>query len=130
MLHEKTSPLADVVGSPRAFAPAARYSEAAPIRTLYLVGQAERSSRARPALTDGRSTVQINGRWHALRGRTASFEQLLRIAFPTQPLANPGAATISFRHGIHPAPEGLLTPGDAVTLVDGLAVNAVATSAS
>lgn len=97
---------------------------------FYLVGEAERSARRPTVVTDGRTSISINGRWHALRGKTATFEQLLRIAFPTQALWNPGAATVSYRHGVSSAPEGLLTPGDAIPLADGLQVNANATSAS
>lgn len=99
-------------------------------RGFYLVGEAERSSRRPPAITDGRTSISINGRWHAMRGRTATFEQLLRIAFPAQALHNPELATVSYRGGVAGAPEGLLTPGDAIPLADGLRVNANATYAS
>ncbi len=97
---------------------------------LYLVGEAERSTPRPVAAPDGRTTISINGRWHTLRGRTATFEQLLRIAFPTLPLNSPAAATISFRHGASTWPAGLLTPGDVIELADGLLVNANATYAS
>lgn len=60
-------------------------------REFYLVGEAERSMRRPPAITDGRTSISINGRWHAMRGRTATFEQLLRIAFPAQALYNPNS---------------------------------------
>lgn len=99
-------------------------------RGFYLVGEAERSTRRPPAITDGRISISINGRWHAMRGRTVTFEQLLRIAFPAQALYNPELATVSYRGGVASAPEGLLTPGDAIPLADGLRVNASATYAS
>lgn len=97
---------------------------------LYLVGEAERSTRRPDARADGRTAVSINGRWHALRGRTATLAQLLRLAFPDQQLLSPDAATVTYRHGVPTSPAGMLTPGDVVTLADGLLVNANATYAS
>lgn len=96
---------------------------------LYLVGEAERSNRA-PAASAGRISIQLNGRWHALRGRTATFAQLLRLAFPNQALATPSAATVSYHGGVATRPSGLMTPGDVIELADGLIVNADATYAS
>lgn len=96
---------------------------------LYLVGEAERSHRAAP-VSAGRTSIQVNGRWHALRGRTASFAQLLRIAFPDRPLSAPQVATVSFRGGVGTRPSGLMTPGDVIEIADGLIVNADATYAS
>ena len=99
-------------------------------KRFYLVGEAERSApRPLPAAT-GRTSIAINGRWQALRGRTATFEQLLRIAFPDRQLTNPGAATVTFRNGVSTWPTGSLTPGDVIELADGLLVNANATYAS
>ena len=96
---------------------------------LYLVGETERSTYA-PAASAGRISIQVNGRWHALRGRTATFEQLLRLAFPERQLAAPGAATVTFRAGVSTRPTGLMTPGDVIEIADGLIVNADATYAS
>ncbi len=97
---------------------------------FYLVGEAERSTR-RPAVeTGGRTTISVNGRWHALRGRTATFAQVLNLAFPDRQIGNPGAATVTFRHGDPARPVGMLTPGDVIELRDGLHINANATSAS
>ena len=96
---------------------------------LYLIGEAERSNRA-PVTPSGRVSIKINGRWHAMRGRTATFAQLLRIAFPDRPLLTPAAATVSFHGGPALRPSGLLTPGDVIEITDGLVVNANATYAS
>ncbi|MBN8816537.1 MAG: hypothetical protein J0J06_13945 [Sphingomonas sp.] len=52
------------------------------------------------------------------------------MAFPTRPLATPGAATVSFRSGIGLRRSGLMTPGDVIEIADGLVVNADATYAS
>lgn len=93
---------------------------------LYLVGEAERSNRA----PTGRTSIQINGQWHAMRGRTVTFAQLLRLAFPQRPLSAPEVATVSFRGGVGTRPSGLMTPGDVIEIADGLIVNADATYAS
>ncbi|WP_174291078.1 multiubiquitin domain-containing protein [Sphingomonas bacterium] len=98
-------------------------------RALYLVGEAERST-PRPVATADRTTISVNGRWIALRGRTATYAQLLRIAYPDREGQNPGAATVSFRHSVDTGLNGLLMPGDVVPLADGLLVNVNATFAS
>jgi len=98
-------------------------------RALYLVGEAERST-PRPADTPGRTMISVNGRWNALRGRTATYAQLLRIAYPDREGQNPGAATVSYRQSGLAGLAGLLTPGDVVPLADGLLVNVNATYAS
>lgn len=95
---------------------------------LYLVGEAERSNPA-PTAPAGRTSIRINGEWHMLRGRTATFEQLLRLAFPVLMRAL-SAATVSFRSGAATRPTGLMTPGDIIEVVDGLIVNADVTYAS
>ena len=96
---------------------------------LYLVGEAERSTQA-PATTVGRTMISVNGRWTALRGRSATYAQLLRIAFPDREGQDPGVATVSFRHTLDARLSGLLTPGDMVPLTGGLLVNVNATYAS
>ncbi len=97
---------------------------------FYLVGEAERSHRRPNMAGADRISISVNGRWHAMRGRTVSFEQLLRIAFPDRMPATPSAATITYRHGAPACPEGILTPGDVIPLAEGLLVNATATYAS
>lgn len=97
---------------------------------FYLVGEAGRLANRPKRFTAGRTSVAINGRWHALRGRTATFEQLLQLAFPERQLTTPRAATITFRHGVAAWSTGSLTPGDVIELTDGLLVNASATNAS
>ncbi|MGY2735026.1 hypothetical protein [Sphingomonas sp. UYP23] len=96
---------------------------------LYLVGEAERST-PRPTTTVGRTMISVNGRWNALRGRSATYAQLLRIAYPDREGQDPGVATVSFRHTLDAGLNGLLTPGDVVPLTDGLLVNVNATYAS
>lgn len=98
-------------------------------RALYLVGEAERST-PRPAAASGRTMISVNGRWNALRGRTATYAQLLRIAYPDREGQNPGMATVSYRHPIDSGLTGLLTPGDVDPHADGLLINVNATYAS
>lgn len=121
--------------SPRSFGPLTAPRPGTPATVpgkarFYLVGEAERSTRRPNAVGPGRTSVSINGRWHALRGRTATFEQLLRIALPDRTLQTPAGATITYRRGVATAPDGILTPGDVIPLSEGLLVNATATYAS
>ena len=98
-------------------------------RSFYLVGEAERST-PRPAIEAGRTMISVNGRWSALRGSTATYDQLLRIAYPDREGQVPGSGTVSYRHPVEGGLTGLLTPGDVVPLADGLLVNVNATYAS
>ena len=98
-------------------------------RALYLVGETERSTPS-PAPAVGRTMISINGRWNALRGRIATYAQLLRIAYPDREGQDTGVATVSYRHPIDTGLTGLLTPGDVVPLADGLLINVNATYAS
>jgi hypothetical protein len=97
--------------------------------SLYLVGEAERSA-PKPVAVAGRTMISVNGRWTALRGRTVSYAQLLRIAYPNREGQDPGSATVSYRHSLGSALTGLLTPGDVVPLAEGLLFNVNATFAS
>ena len=96
---------------------------------FYLVGEAERSSRT-PQKVSGRTSIMINGKWHMMRWPTATYGQLLRIAYPERTDFQPQNVTIAFRGGAANWPTGQLTPGDVIPLVDGLVVNVDATYAS
>lgn len=98
-------------------------------RALYLVGEAERST-PKPVATEGRTMISINGRWTALRGRVVTYTQLLRFVYPDREGQDPGIATVSYRHPDTDRRAGLLTPGDAIPLTDGLLFNVNATFAS
>lgn len=96
---------------------------------FYLVGEEQRA--AIPAVAvNGRTTILINGTYHSFRGRTASYLQILRIAFPNAPLHSPGSATISYHGGRAPRPCGFLQMNDVIDLVETLKINADATNAS
>jgi hypothetical protein len=98
-------------------------------RALYLVGEAERSA-PKPIAEAGRTMISVNGRWTALRGRTVSYSQLLKIVYPNREVQSAGLATVSYRHPLDSALTGLLTPGDIIPLADGLLINVNATFAS
>lgn len=98
-------------------------------RALYLVGEAERST-PQPVAAEGRTMISVNGRWQALRGRSVTFWQLLRIAFPDREGQTPGFPSVSYRQPGDNGLSGLLTPGDAIPLADGLLFNVNATYAS
>lgn len=98
-------------------------------RALYLVGEAERSA-PKPVAVEGRTMISVNGRWVPLRGRSVTFHQLLRIAYPDREGQEAYLATVSYRHPVDSGVTGLLTPGDVIPLADGLLVNVNATYAS
>lgn len=101
---------------------------------LYLVGENERPAPPeREATAVGtRSTkfVCINGSWQAVRGRTISFEQIIAFVSPGQIPTEFRNTTVSYRRGPSTKPNGLLQPGDAIPLVEGMLINAGETVAS
>lgn len=98
--------------------------------SMFLVGETRRPSRQPHAAINGRTSVVINGRWHALRGRSASFEQLHDIAFPGRSLSTSYNATVAFRNGSTGIATGIMTPGEVITLEEGLAFTVSSTNAS
>jgi hypothetical protein len=94
---------------------------------LYLVGEHERTT-AKPAVaTAGRTMICINGHWHSMRGNVATFEQILALAYPDRDPNRATSLSVTFRRGAPGAPQGSLTPGDVVPIVEGMLVNANAT---
>jgi len=101
-----------------------------PSMRLFLVGEARRPNHHPHAAINGRTSVVINGRWHALRGRSASFEQLHDIAFPGRSLSTSYNATVAFRNGSTGIATGIMTPGEVIMLEEGLAFTVSSTNAS
>ena len=102
---------------------------------LYLLGENERSSRPHASTKDAgptavRKYVCVNGSWHALRGRTLSFMQIVAFAMPDYRERTFNYATITFHRGSNARPNGLLQPGDTVPVVEGMLFNASVTAAS
>lgn len=102
---------------------------------FYLVGESEHST-ALPVRNDvgpnaaARVQVSINGSWHAVRGRTMSFMQIVALTDPSYRQRGFQGATISFRRGAAARPTGLLQPGDTVPVTEGMLFNATITAAS
>lgn len=106
----------------------------APRPKFFLIGENERFQRpmhgTAAAVARSGKFVCINGNWQALRGRTISFKQIINFALPTQ---DPGSAwnfTVTYRHGPRLRPSGLLQPGDALPLVEGILINVSVAAAS
>lgn len=100
-----------------------------PVRpaSLYLVGEQDRSA-AKPATSvGGRTLVCINGHWHALRGKVATFEQILALAFNLDQLQRGSSVSVSFRRGGPDLANGSLTPGDVVPIAEGMLISVNAT---
>ena len=111
----KASP-APVVGRP-----------AASSASLYLVGEQDRSVAKPVTNACGRTLVCINGKWHALRGNVATFEQIVALAFSPEEVWSARGATVAFRRGSLDHASGSLTPGDVVPIAEGMLINVNAT---
>lgn len=99
-------------------------------RALYLVGEEDRSA-GKPAVAPERTMICLNGRWHAMRGDVATFEQIVGLAIPPlRPGQTLAALSVTYRRGTPERPSGSLNPGDVVPIVDGMLVNANATTLS
>lgn len=106
-----------------------RHQASRTLSNFYLVGETQRPT-PRPPTANGRTIIVINGRYQTMRGRSASFRQLLRLAYPYKALHSPDMATISFHGGAGSRPCGFLVPGDVIELISTLTINADATLAS
>ena len=98
---------------------------------FFLVGEQDRSSVRPSSPATDRTMICVNGRWHAVRGRTISYEQIFAfVSPPPQTNFTTYLGTISYRRGASTKPSGSLTPGDVIPLVDGLLINANVTALS
>lgn len=95
-------------------------------RALYLVGEEDRSA-ARPAGTAGRTMICLNGKWHAMRGNVATFEQIVGLAITVNPGQTVTSLSVTYRRGVPDRSAGSLNPGDVVPIVEGMLFNANAT---
>lgn len=93
---------------------------------LYLVGEQDRSA-AKPTGTPERSTVCLNGKWHAMRSDVATFEQIVGVTITVNPGQTVTALSVTYSRGAASRPAGSLNPGDVVPIVDGMLFNANAT---
>lgn len=75
-------------------------------------------------------TIIVNAREKVWTEREISFDQVVKLAFPTPP---PGANivyTVTYRRGQGRKPEGTLTEGELVKVKDGMIFNVTATDKS
>ena len=75
-------------------------------------------------------TIIVNAREKVWTEREISFDQVVKLAFPTPP---PGANivyTVTYRRGQGRKPEGTLTEGESVKVKDGMIFNVTATDKS
>lgn len=95
-------------------------------RALYLVGEEDRSA-ARPVVAAERTMICLNGKWHAMRGNVATFEQIVGLAITVNPGQTVTALSVTYRRGGPDRSAGSLNPGDVVPIVEGMLFNANAT---
>ncbi|CAN5598680.1 hypothetical protein BH10PSE14_BH10PSE14_35250 [soil metagenome] len=113
--------VADVPPAPVVVRPAPRSA------SLYLVGEQDRSAAKPVTPVASRTLVCINGKWHALRGKLATFEQIIALAFSPDEVWRARGATVAFRRGAPDQAPGSLTPGDVVPIAEGMLINVNAT---
>jgi len=75
-------------------------------------------------------TIVVNARRREVQPGTISFEELVRLAFPTPPSGPNVSLTVSWRKGPPNKPEGSLLPGQSVHVVEGMTFNVTATDKS
>lgn len=121
--------------SPRLASPARLRADGAPLpttvqrRALYLVGEEDRSA-AKPSAAPERTMICLNGKWHAMRGDVATFEQIVGLAITLNPGQTVTSLSVTYRRGTPDRASGSLNPGDVVPIVDGMLFNANATTLS
>ncbi len=75
-------------------------------------------------------TIIVNAREKKWSEKEISFEQVVKIAFPTPPPGENIVYTVTYRKGEGHKPEGTLTEGEQVKVKDGMIFNVTATDKS
>jgi len=75
-------------------------------------------------------TIIINAREHTTTSKELTFDQIVALAFPTQPTGPNVLFTITYRRGHGDKPEGSLLSGESVKLKDGMVFVVSATDKS
>lgn len=84
-----------------------------------------------PVATQAHSVpVIINGRPRELATADASFEDIVRLAFPNLPVGAQRTFTVTYRRGDAQRPEGSLVANQATRLAPGAVINVSATDKS
>ena len=75
-------------------------------------------------------TIVINAREHTTASKELTFDQIVALAFPTQPSGPNVLFTITYRRGHGDKSEGSLLSGESVKLKDGMVFVVSATDKS
>jgi hypothetical protein len=79
---------------------------------------------------DHQVTIIVNARAKTWTEKDISFEQVVKLAFPTPPPGENIVYTVTYRKGEGHKPEGTLTQGESVKVKDGMIFNVTATDKS
>lgn len=83
-----------------------------------------------PAMRPRGVPVVINGRPRELANPNATFEDLVKLAFPELAIGAGNAFTVTYRRGAADRPDGSLVPRQAARLAPGAVINVSATNRS
>jgi hypothetical protein len=77
-------------------------------------------------------TVQIvvNTRPHSWAEKTISYEEVVELAYPSQPIGDGEEVTVRFTRGHNDKPDGSLTPGHSVKVKNKMVFDVYRTSRS
>ncbi len=75
-------------------------------------------------------TIIVNGRRFEVHRGRISFEEVVRLAFPTPPGGGNTIFTVTFKGGCGDRPQGTMVEGDTVTVREGMVFNVTATDKS
>jgi hypothetical protein len=75
-------------------------------------------------------TIIVNAREKVWTEKEISFDQVVKLAFPTPPPGENIVYTITYRRGEGHKPEGTMTEGESVKVKDGMIFNVTATDKS
>jgi hypothetical protein len=97
------------------------------VRESSRADQPEEPGRPHPVIT----MVIVNGQQKQVEGDRLSFQQAIELAYDGNPPQGPGwEFTVGYRRGPREKPEGSLTAGHSVKIVDGEIFNVTGTDKS
>lgn len=75
-------------------------------------------------------TIIVNGQQKVVTTETVTFDEIVKLAFPTPPAGSNILYTISYEDGPHANPQGSLMEGGTVKVKNGMIFNVTATDKS
>jgi hypothetical protein len=75
-------------------------------------------------------TIFVNGQKKVVTTKTVTFEEIVKLAYPTPPTGENILYTVSYEDGPHANPQGSLKAGGSVKVKDGMIFNVTATDKS